>query len=218
MSLREFTSTDMFGESSTGEDATTVTHNRDGHLVVELGESLLQHINQLATQRYKSSGGTHTKRDNSRSERQIHLDGLKAEAALAEAYDEAELDEEIYHGSGDGGVDTKLRLDGKLVSVDVKCTSHEPPWIKVEAGAVESKTEAERCDAYVAAVVDGKTVEFYGWLPSEEVIDTKYKRQAYARHCVHQNYTREGGYNNMPRMTKTCNTKFSFCSDKQTEA
>lgn len=184
---------------SADEDSDSIVRHHDGHVTVELSDDLIDHVQYLGTQRNKASGGTHKKRDRNRSEREIHVDGLKAEAALSVAYEEAELDEEIYEGSGDGGIDSHLNLNGERHSIDLKCASHAPPWIKVEAG----NPNAGKCDAYIAAHVDGDTVEFYGWLPSEEVVADKYKRESYASYRDHENYTREGGYQDMPALTHT---------------
>jgi len=191
------------------EDTETVSEYLDGKLRTELSSALIDHVHTLGVLRNKSSGGTHKKRDKNRSEKEIHTDGLKGEAGLHNPYDEYELDEEIYGGHGDGGIDGYLWLDGELRSVDVKTASTAPPWIKVEADAIDSKPEEDRADAYVAAHVDGSTVTYYGWLPAEEVIKSENRRESYARYRDHDNYVREGGFRDMPRLNTQSKTTAS---------
>jgi len=181
-------------------DDSVVTYYDEGIVRVEIADDLFDHTQTLASQRNKSTGGTARRRDRESSDYDIHLRGLLAEAALAAAYDEAELDEEIYHGSGDGGVDSAMTLDGEYRTIDIKSAKRRPPWMKIEKGAIESKNEDERCGAYMAAYVDvdERLVDFYGWLPSEDVIAERNLRETLRRDSDHLNYTVEGGFRGMP--------------------
>lgn len=190
-------------KSLDNDDESEVTQLNDGKVEVVLSDSVIDYVEYLGLQRYKSSGGTHKKRDKNSSDREIHVRGLKAEAALAIAYTEAELDDEIYEGSGDGGVDSLMKLGGSILSVDLKCSNYSPPWIKVEEGAVEHKSEKSLCDAYIASHVDGNKITFYGWLLSDEVISDVYKRESAAPYSDHMNYTREDGFREMPTPVTT---------------
>jgi len=184
------------------DDESLSTYFDEGVLRVELCDELVSHVRSLASERNKSDGGTAERRDKESSDFGIHFRGLLAEAALAAAYDEAELDEEIYHGSGDGGVDSAMTLDGTHRTIDIKSAKRRPPWIKVEKGAIEYKDEDERCDAYMAAYVDTDeyVVDFYGWLPSEDVIAERNLRETLRRDSNHMNYTVEGGFRGMPKL------------------
>lgn len=207
MSTTRFNFTTAEPSIDTADDDTDTTSEYvDGKVRTQLSSALIDHVQQLGLSRNKASGGTHEKRDASRTQQQVHTDGLKGEAGLHHAYNEWELDEEIYEGHGDGGIDGYLWLDGELRSVDVKTASTAPPWIKVEAGAVEGKSEESRCDAYVAAHVDGNTVTYYGWLPAEEVIQESNKRTSYAPNRDHKNYVREDGFRPMPPLTVATKT------------
>jgi len=194
MSLYEFTDSDCCTDFQVSTDA-NATEWDSGRLTVELDATDLRRIRTLALQRYKSSGGTHIRRDQNASDLDIHKRGIKAEYALAKAYHDAEVDTEIYEDSGDGGVDSTLSLGGERLDVDIKSSQYAPPWVKVETGAAAVNTP----DAYVAAHVDGSTITFYGWVTTDDVIDEDNRRKSRARHSNHENYTVEGDYDAMPR-------------------
>jgi len=208
-----FTDTTEPTIESLSEDSDSVAEWREGHVGVTLSAKVIDYVSTYGSQRNKSNGGTHVRRDSESSDEGIQVHGVKGEAALHIAYDEFQFDDEIYDDSGDGGIDGKMYLDGEMRTVDVKTTRNNPPWIKIEAGAIEKKSEDERADAYVAAYAEGDTVLFYGWLPSEDVIQQSNKRTSYAGD--HKNYVREGGFNPMPSLTVRCNQeseRFSLLS------
>lgn len=201
-----FTSTTNASQGNKGfdwdDDESIVTFYDEGVLRVELCDELIQHARHLASQRNNSNGGTAERRDKESSDFSIHFRGLLAEAALAAAYDEATLDEEIYEGHGDGGVDSAMTLDGTHRTIDIKAAKRRPPWIKVEKGAIDSKNDDGCCDAYMAAYVepDEGLVDFYGWLPAEKVVAERNLRETRRRDSDHKNYTVEDGFRGMPKL------------------
>jgi len=180
------------------DDCTSTATYDDGNVHVELSADYIDHINVLGTLRNKSSGGfgvTHA----DLSDEEVNHIGMAGEAGLHHAYDEWTLDEEIYEGRGDGGIDGFLRLDGELCSVDVKTPTYAAdPWLKVEAKMVDHKSPEDRADVYVVATVTDGTVTYHGWVYADEVIDENNKRTSRKPGATHQNYVLEGGFRDMP--------------------
>lgn len=190
------------------EDTESIAEYRDGIVQVWLSGAYIAFLNDLGRKRNNSSGGTGKTHANISNEA-VHQHGMGGEGGLHIAYDEYSLDEEIYHGRGDGGIDGILKLGGEIQTIDVKCPTYtDDPFLKVEAGVVESKSKEQRADAYVLATEEDGIVTYYGWISSEEFIQDEYKKEPYQRGATHMNYRLEDKdkLNPMPPLTVASTT------------
>lgn len=87
-----------------------------------------------------------------------HLQGCLAELAVARDLG-LDIDEELYASEdGDGGYD--FEVNG--ITIDVKSTSYDPPWLMVSEGRASA-------DLFLSTHVDAGTVTLVGAAWAEEV-------------------------------------------------
>lgn len=150
------------------EDTDSVAMYNAGNISVELSDEYLDYLIRLAEARYDSGTGMPDSNQHYADDEQsdVNVSSLAGEGGLHIAYDEWELDEEIYENGGDGGLDGVLKLGGELMDVDVKCPTSQysgDPWLKVHA------TKRNYADAYVLASYEDGEVSYHGWISSEEL-------------------------------------------------
>lgn len=94
----------------------------------------------------------------------------------------------------DDGVDAQLKIDGEFVDVDVKSTQYSLPWMMVKATGYDHG----KADAFVSAVVDGDTVEFYGFAWADDLLVEENLEENPAPGQNHQNYIKKSGFKKAP--------------------
>ncbi|CDK39634.1 hypothetical protein [Halorubrum sp. AJ67] len=101
-----------------------------------------------------------------------HEIGFAGELAIAGLYESASIDTSVS-ASGDGGVDTEMRIEGETRTVDVKSATYDGPG----ASIMVQQDHAERFttvlpEVYISCYVpdDLSCVKIRGWEYADEVI------------------------------------------------
>lgn len=185
---------DFFEDTCTRDTAS-------GDIKVSLRKDEMKYIKELAEERNESymDGTTeNTVYGDSNDSLAIHIRGIMAEYALAELFNEASVDTEVYE-FGDDGTDSQLRLDGELLDVDIKATKWGSTSGSADSWCMLKEEYKGKADGYVVAhVPEGKNcVIFKGWLTDAELCSEENLTES---KYGHMNYTVKSDekYNNMP--------------------
>jgi hypothetical protein len=168
-------------DCANAESESTVSMNR-GEVTVDISDAYLDYLVRLAEARESSGSGlpeSNQHYDNSIQD-DVNVSALGGEGGLHVAYDEWDLDEEIYENGGDGGLDGELVLGGETLQCDVKTPTSQysgDPWLKVKVDKIqrERRRGGVEADAFILASYDDGEVTYHGWIATEELCQPENK-------------------------------------------